>query len=262
VSKFPKSLLLVGAGKMGSALLCAWLDAGMKKKSIVAFDKAISIKGHSIKSLNDLKNIPECVVIAVKPQSMDEVLPELWKRFGAVPLYISIAAGKTTAYLKKNLGDAAIIRAMPNTPALIGRGMSALYAGSKVSKKQKQYAVNLFESVGEVIWLNKETQMDAVTAISGSGPAYVFLILESLIAAGKSHGLPEDMAKTLAIQTLLGSTKLAKISKQPLAKLRANVTSKGGTTEAALEVLIKDNHLKLLFKDAINAAARRSKELA
>ncbi len=253
---FPKSLLLIGYGKMGSALCAAWIKAGMKESAIVIVDADAGKK-----SLEAVDFIPECIVLAVKPQSMDALLPTLKNKFGETPLYISIAAGKTIAYFEQTLGDATIIRVMPNTPALIGKGISAIIGNKKARDSEIQTASTLFKAAGEVVMLKDEKQMDAVTAISGSGPAYVFLFLESLIEAGIAQGLDEATAKKLAIETLIGSAELAKSSSESLTTLRANVTSKGGTTEAALNVLMKDSRLKSLFNDAVAAAVKRAKEL-
>lgn len=259
MTTFPESLLLVGGmGKMGGALRNAWLKAGMPKSSILIND----IHGAGAKPLEKIRVLPECIVLAVKPQSMNEVLPQLTKEFGDKPLYISIAAGKTTSYLAKHLGDAAVVRAMPNTPALIGEGISALYANVRTSARQKKTAEKLLQAAGKTVWIKEESLMDVVTAISGSGPAYVFLFMQSLIEAGISHGLPEDIARQLALQTVIGSSKLASLSKDSLAILRENVTSKGGTTEAALSALMKEKGLKALLAEAVGKAVKRAKELA
>jgi len=151
---------------------------------------------------------------------------------------------------------------MPNTPALIGEGMSALYANAKTSAKQKKTAGELLQAAGKIIWVKDESLMDVVTAISGSGPAYVFLFLQSLIEAGISHGLPKDISNQLGVQTLLGSAKLLEALQEPIEKLRLDVTSKGGTTEAALSVLMKKGGLKDLIDDAVGKAVKRAKELA
>jgi pyrroline-5-carboxylate reductase len=242
---------------MGSALHHAWLKNGMSKKSIVINDVH-----KPAKTLKEIDFIPECIVLAIKPQAMNEVLPALAKKFGKKPLYISIAAGKTTASLQKYLKGAAIVRAMPNTPALIGKGITVLYANAHTTGKQKKIATKLLQAAGETVWVKNEQLMNAVTAISGSGPAYVFLFLEALIKAGTAHGLPQDIAKQLALHTLTGSGKLARLSKEPLSKLRANVTSKGGTTEAALSVLTKNRQFESLLAEAVSEAVKRAKELA
>lgn len=246
-------ILLIGAGKMGGALLNAWQHSNIE---VVVVDKKNS-------TLDAIDFVPETIILAVKPQAMDELLVSLTNKFGNAPLYISIAAGKTISYFEKNLGDdAKVIRTMPNTPALIGKGITALYANKNVSELQKQIADKLFLQVGEIVWLEDENLINAVTAISGSGPAYIFLLLESIISAGVKNGLPEDVCKQLSISTLIGSAELAKLSPKTLGELRNNVTSKGGTTEAALNILMKDDVLKSLFASAIDSAINRAKELA
>lgn len=261
-SDYPRTLLLIGAGKMGSALMRSWLTAGMPKKTLTAVDTASSVKD-VLHSLDDVKKTPDCIVIAVKPQSLNTLLPEVRAKFGDKPLYISIAAGKPVAYFQQHLGNkAAIVRTMPNTPAIIGKGITALYANKKTSVAQKKVAASLLQAAGKIVWLKKEPLMDAVTAISGSGPAYVFLFLESMIAAAKLQGLPENTARQLVVETLIGSVALAGASKESLSRLRENVTSKGGTTEAALSILMKDDSFQSLLAKAVDAAVKRAKELA
>lgn len=260
-------ILLLGAGKMGSALLARWQAAASPGRidiHVVELAGVTASGQHTFKSLNDIPQhyMPDCIVLAVKPQSMDALLPSLAKKFGDKPLYLSIAAGKTIAYFEKYLGNAPIVRAMPNTPALIGKGISALIANTEVSPSQKALAESLLAAAGEVVWLDDESQMDAVTAISGSGPAYVFLFLEALVAAAKAQGLPEAVAKKLALHTVRGSAALALASEEPFAQLRNNVTSPGGTTEAALQVLLQKERLESLIDEAVAAAVRRAKELA
>lgn len=258
-------ILLIGAGKMGGALLGAWLHKGIPASAITVVEqnpKQINDEVRVVSSLAVASTDVDCIVLAVKPQSMDEVLKELAAKKSKA-LILSIAAGKTLGYFEKHLGaEAAIVRAMPNTPAIIGKGISALIANENVSEEQKQLAEMLLRAAGKTVWLNDESQMDAVTAISGSGPAYVFLFLDALIAAGIAQGLPQDVATQLAIQTVRGSVKLAQKSEDSLEQLRKNVTSPGGTTEAALGVLMKGNALERLLNDAVAAAANRSKELA
>jgi pyrroline-5-carboxylate reductase len=213
-----------------------------------------------VQSFGEVKSALDCIVLAVKPQSMDVVLSSCAKAHTG-SLYLSIAAGKTLGYFEKHLGKAAVVRAMPNTPALIRKGISALCANTYVNAQQKQLATSLLEAAGEVVWLNDEAQMDAVTAISGSGPAYVFLFMEALIAAGLAQELSEEIATKLALHTVRGSVKLAMKSDELLADLRKNVTSPGGTTEAALKVLMKEDGLKALISKAVAAAIGRAKEL-
>jgi pyrroline-5-carboxylate reductase len=264
MNMFPNAkILLIGAGKMGGALQASWLRAGAIPDMITIVEPKGFAGGPRIhESIDDVSVTQDCIVLAVKPQSMDALLPSLAKKFGRDPLYFSIAAGKTLVYYAKYLGEAPIVRAMPNTPAIIGKGISALIANGKVTASQKQLAESLLGAAGETVWLDNESQMDAVTALSGSGPAYVFLFLEALIEAGKAQGLPEEMAKKLAYATVRGSVKLAKKSENSLEQLRKNVTSPGGTTEAALNVLMKGDALKELVDEAVAAAVKRSRELA
>ncbi len=206
---------------------------------------------------------PDIIVFAVKPQELEKILPEYRTRFAAKPLYMSIAAGKDTAFFKKALGEHAhVVRAMPNTPALVGESMSVLYAADTLPASARNLATQLMQAVGKVEWLTDESLMDAVTALSGSGPAYVFLFLDALTKAGVAAGLPEAMAKTLAMQTVHGSLALAGQSAEGFEQLRKNVTSPGGTTEAALKILMKDGALETLVKEAVSAAVRRSMEMS
>ncbi|MEI6730950.1 MAG: pyrroline-5-carboxylate reductase, partial [Pseudomonadota bacterium] len=229
MSNKPLSLLLIGYGNMGRALYSAWIKNGFSGDSIRVIDKN---KGDSI---DDIKDTPQVILLAVKPQSMDSLLPLLAEKFGDSPLYISIAAGKNVAYFESFLGkDAAIIRTMPNTPAQVGKGITAIFAGDKVNSEQKQIVQSLMQAAGDTVWFDDESLIDSATAISGSGPAYVFLFLQSLVEAGVAQGLSEETARKLAISTLIGSGELAKNSLESLDKLRDNVTSKGGTTAAAI----------------------------
>jgi len=208
--------------------------------------------------------VPHIIVFAVKPQQLDTILPEYHVRFASInPLYLSIAAGKTLAYFQKHLGGHAhIVRAMPNTPALVGQGMTVLCASETLPASARKIAGDLMGAVGKIEWLADESLMDAVTAISGCGPAYVFLFLESLVKAAVESGLPEPLAKTLALQTLSGSVALAGHSAKNFEQLRIDVTSPGGATEAALSLLMRGDALTKLFESAVLAAINRSKELA
>jgi len=262
------SLLLSGYGKMGSALLECWQHTGdhgithfhVIEPQCIRTDAPVT-RYENLQSLPTQLS-PDVIVFAVKPQQLPELLPAYRKRFGITPLYISIAAGKNLAFYKKHLGaKARIVRAMPNTPALVGHGITAL-CGSALAATDKTLAEKLMGAVGQTLWLDDESQMDAVTALSGSGPAYVFLFLESLTEAGIAAGLPADRARALAMQTIYGSAMLARQSHENFATLRQNVSSPGGTTEAALKLLMQDNAFKTLVKNAVLAAARRAKELA
>jgi pyrroline-5-carboxylate reductase len=203
------------------------------------------------------------IVFAVKPQSLEEILPQYRAHFEKFsPLYLSIAAGKPISFFKKHLGEhAQIVRAMPNTPGMVGAGITALYAESSVGESARHLATRLMDAAGKNIWLDKEEQMHAATALSGSGPAYVFYMLEAMVAAGTEAGLSSEIAKKLAVETLTGSCLLAELSHEPLAELRKNVTSPGGTTEAALGVLQAVGWSEI-FKQAILKAVEKSKELS
>lgn len=264
-----KSLLLVGCGKMGSAMLSRWqVSPKFSNVQFFVIEPSENFSHDGVTHVKTLEALPESfspdvVMFAIKPQSFDEVLPHYQKRFGKKPIYISIAAGKTLGSMSLSLGEEAqIIRAMPNTPALIGEGATVLCAPPFVSTETKNVASTLMETIGTVTWIHKESLMDAVTALSGSGPAYVFLFMESLKEAGVEAGLSAEMARMLAIQTVLGSAKLAGENNTSFKTLREQVTSPGGTTEAALAILMEDDALKNLIKEAMTKAAERSCELA
>ena len=202
------------------------------------------------------------IVIAVKPQTAPEAVPPLARYVGKNTLVLSIMAGRTIGFLEKALPGAAIVRAMPNTPAAIGRGITVACPNGKVSARQRKLASDLLAAIGTVEWANDETLMDAVTAVSGSGPAYVFLLAEAMTKAGIAAGLPADLAATLARETVAGSGELLHRSPLDAATLRQNVTSPGGTTAAALAVLMGPGGFDELLTKAIAAATRRGRELA
>lgn len=260
------NILLVGCGKMGAAMVTRWQNLQLSEKIWVVDPHATDVAGVSrAETLDGVPAgfVPDVVIFAVKPQILDDVLP-LYTRYAAQTLFISIAAGKTLAVFENALGaSAAIVRAMPNTPAAIGLGMTVAVANANVSPPEKAMAASLLGAVGEFIWADDEGQMNAVTALSGSGPAYVFLLIEAMAAAGVKAGLPEDMAQKLARQTVIGSAALAADSNQtPASVLRENVTSPNGTTAAALAVLMADDGLQPLLDRAIAAAAKRAEELS
>jgi pyrroline-5-carboxylate reductase len=265
------TLVLVGAGKMGGAMLEGWLKAGVPAGHIVALDPAppaeikAMLTSQGIRHNPDLATVQnvEVVLVAVKPQVMDEVLSPLAPLAQSKPLVLSIVAGKTIAALAEYFGaDAAIIRTMPNTPAAIGRGITAMAPNAHVSTSQIALAEQLLLSIGAVVRVQSETQIDAVTAVSGSGPAYVFYLTECMAAAGEKLGLPADLAMQLARATVSGSGELMHLSGIDAATLRQNVTSPKGTTHAALQVLMAEDGLKPLMEKALAAAASRSRELA
>jgi pyrroline-5-carboxylate reductase len=264
-------LLLVGCGKMGGALLRGWLERGVAVADVVVVepgaDNAAETAALGVTVVADAAAVdpsfaPAVVVLAVKPQVMDEVIPP-YARHAGQACYLSIAAGRTIASFEAHFGaDAAIVRAMPNTPAAVGRGATVLCPNAAVNDGQRDACADLLRAVGEVDWITDEGLMDAVTAVSGSGPAYVFLMIEALAAAGVDAGLPEDLAVRLARATVAGAGELARQSEENAGQLRVNVTSPGGTTAAALDVLMGEAGLPDLMRKAVRAAADRSRELA
>jgi pyrroline-5-carboxylate reductase len=263
-------LFLVGCGKMGSAMLRGWLAATVASRCVVIEPAGMPAKLGSAAEIvwypspdelpPELR--PDAVVFAVKPQIADTVVPNYrrWARSGT--LFVSIIAGKTLAGLSRHLGRAAIVRTMPNTPAAIGRGITVACANPLVTIEQRRLCDRLIAAIGESAWVEDERLMDAVTAVSGSGPAYVFLLIEALARAGQSEGLPADLALRLALATVAGSGELARTSAESPGQLRENVTSPGGTTRAALDVLMAADGLEPLVERAVAAAAARSRELA
>lgn len=267
--KFSGRLVLVGAGKMGSAMLEGWIARGLKPKQITVIEPH---PGKTVKALarRGLKLNPKgkaaaasAIVIAVKPQGAPEALSPLTGYFGSTTLVVSIMAGRTIDFLEKSLPPgAAIVRVMPNTPAAIGRGISVAFGNTGVSTRQRKQASDLLAAIGKVEWIGDEALMDAVTALSGSGPAYLFLLAEAMANAGIAAGLPPALATRLARETVAGSAELMHRSELDAATLRENVTSPGGTTAAALDVLMGPGGLGHLLAQAIMAATRRSRELA
>jgi pyrroline-5-carboxylate reductase len=265
------TLVLVGAGKMGGAMLEGWLKGGAEASRIVALDPAppaeakALIEAAGVRLNPDVASIrdAEVVIIAVKPQLMDAVLPGVVSLKVSRPLILSVAAGKTIASFEHHFGsDAAVIRTIPNTPAAVGRGITAMAANPHVSPAQMTLARKLLEAVGEVVTVENEAMIDAVTAVSGSGPAYVFYLTECLAAAGEKVGLPKELAMQLARATVSGAGELMRQSGTEAATLRQNVTSPKGTTHAALQVLMAEDGMQPLFDKAIEAATKRSRELA
>jgi pyrroline-5-carboxylate reductase len=264
------ALLLVGCGKMGGAMLAGWLDRKVTEQVVViepATGGGAAFQGRpGVTIVSDLATAgsirPDVVVFATKPQVMDAAVPGYRRLAGPGTLFLSIAAGKTLGFFEQHLGPVAVIRAMPNTPAQIGRGITVACPNGKVDAQQRALAETLLAAVGEVGWVDEEALIDAVTAVSGSGPAYVFLLAECLAEAGEAAGLPKELAIRLARATVSGAGELLHQSTDSAATLRQNVTSPGGTTLAALNVLMADDGLRPLMIKAVAAAARRSRELA
>jgi pyrroline-5-carboxylate reductase len=269
LSDFSGTLVLVGAGKMGSALLEGWLRLGLAGRNVAVIEPTpspdLSVLETSGLVLNpDLRTLrePAVIVLAVKPQIAVEAIAPLRALVGAATLVISIMAGRTLQFLSGALdGAGAVVRAMPNTPAAIGRGITVAVP-LRASSAQRQLAERLLSATGAVEWVEDEVLMDAVTAVSGSGPAYVFLLAEVLAQAGIAAGLPKALAEKLARETVAGSGELLHRSQLDAAALRANVTSPGGTTAAALDVLMAENGLEGLMERAVAAATARSRKLA
>ncbi|MCL4765955.1 MAG: pyrroline-5-carboxylate reductase [Hyphomicrobiaceae bacterium] len=265
-------LLLAGAGKMGGAMLAGWLDRGLDPRQVVVQDPApppetaalLSRHGIEVRqSPAPLSEPPAVIVVAVKPQIMDQVFPALAASAGAQTLVLSVAAGKTIASFAAHLpAGTAVVRSIPNTPAAIGRGITVCCANAHVSRAQREVCHALLSAVGEVGWVEDEGLIDAATAVSGSGPAYVFLLAECLAEAGRAVGLEPGLARRLANATVSGSGELLRQSGLEPPTLRQNVTSPGGTTAAALAVLMGPDGLQPLLTRAVEAAARRSRELS
>jgi pyrroline-5-carboxylate reductase len=263
------TVLLVGAGKMGGALLEGWLARGLDPSHVAVADPAPPpeiaklLSARKIARDPDPKTFsPDAIVLALKPQVAAAAVPQLAPFVQPKTVVVSIMAGRTIASLEKALPSAAIVRGMPNTPASIGRGITVAVANKRVDAAKKTLANDLLAAVGAVEWVEDESLIDAVTAVSGSGPAYVFLLAESLAKAGVAAGLPPELAMKLARETVAGAGELLHRSQQDAAKLRENVTSPGGTTAAALEILMGKEGLDPLLAKAIAAAVKRSRDLA
>jgi pyrroline-5-carboxylate reductase len=266
----PSSLILVGAGKMGGSMLEGWLKVGMRPEGVAIIDPHASAEMTRLCSERGIAlnpkspSAPDVLVLAVKPQMLDEAAAPLNALIGPQTLVVSILAGKTIGDLRSRLASAtAIVRAMPNLPASIGRGATGAAGSPETSEEQRRMADALLASNGIVEWLPSEDLIDAVTAVSGSGPAYVFHLVECLAEAGAAAGLPPDLAQRLARATVTGAGELLFRSDASPATLRQNVTSPGGTTAAALEVLMAEPQgLKALMREAVAAAKRRAEELS
>ena len=271
-----QQITLLGCGKMGSAMLEGWLaDTNLDANFTIIEphqthlgwlqgQKAVRLYANCAAAIADGAPVSTMIVLAVKPQMMDDAIAGLGMMKHADCAYLSIAAGISTGWLKQRLGDDAIvIRAMPNTPAAIGKGITALYAdvSDQAPDQARDLASQLLVAVGQVVHVQDEALMDGVTALSGSGPAYVFLLVEAMTEAGIKAGLPDDLASELAKATVCGAGALMAAVNTAPAILRENVTSKGGTTAAALSVLMADDGLVSLMAKAVAAAKARSIEL-
>ncbi len=261
-----RGLVLLGCGKMGSAMLAGWLEGGLPASSVWVIDPYPSdwLKGTGVQINAKLPAAPGIVLIAVKPQMMGEALPTLQSYGNGSTLFISVAAGTSIATFENVLGaQSPIVRAMPNTPAAVGRGITAIIGNAHAGDADLDRAEGLLQAVGQVVRLDNEGQMDAVTGVSGSGPAYVFHLIETLAVAGEAQGLPAELAMQLAKATVAGAGALAEAAEDSPSQLRINVTSPNGTTQAALEVLMDDDDgFPALLNRAVAAATNRSKELS
>jgi pyrroline-5-carboxylate reductase len=264
------TIVLIGAGKMGSAMLDGWIGLGLDPARVAVIEpqptpeiSALAARGLKLNPVPRAVPDPAVIVIAVKPQVAGEVVPAAAPLVGRSTVVLSIMAGQRLTSLERALpAGTPVIRTMPNTPAAIGRGITVAVANGRVSPPQRDLAHRLLTAIGVVEWVDDEGLLDAVTAVSGSGPAYVFLLAEALAQAGAAAGLPADLAERLARATVAGSGELLHHSTLDAATLRRNVTSPGGTTEAALAVLMGEGGLARLMREAVDAATRRSRELA
>ncbi|TNE67738.1 MAG: pyrroline-5-carboxylate reductase [Alphaproteobacteria bacterium] len=266
-------LILVGCGHMGHAMAVGWLSAGLAPEALYVVDPHANPgvlpalpAGHFVEAVGLLPRglKPRALVIAVKPQIIDSVLPLLTPFATEDTLVISIAAGITLSHMKEGIGaDALYVRTMPNTPAAVGAGITGMVAGAGLSEDDRHLVQRLLDATGQSVWIADEDQMNTVTAVSGSGPAYVFHLIECMAAAGVEEGLPEDVAMRLARQTIVGAARLLDVEADvPVGKLRDRVTSPGGTTAAALKVLMHDGDgLAALMFRAVAAARLRGEEL-
>lgn len=262
-------LVLVGAGNMGGAMLNGWLEAGFDPAVILVIDPNPSeAMAARLKQLGvSLQSVPPqgvsagILILAVKPQVMEVVIAGLTGLVGPHTVSLSIAAGKTIAFFEAHLGGA-VVRTIPNTPSMVGRGITGAVANPAVSAEAKAEIDTLLSVCGPVEWLDDEAMIDAVTAVSGSGPAYVFYLVECMAEAGRKLGLSADLAMRLARATVTGAGELMHRSPDGAARLRQNVTSPNGTTAAALEVMMDGEAMQPIFDRALEAAANRSRELA
>ncbi|MGF1701287.1 pyrroline-5-carboxylate reductase [Photobacterium makurazakiensis] len=266
------SILVIGCGKMGGAIINGWLQSGIASDAIHIVDPNMDslsslVNNDGVFAYSSPTELPakkfDFVLLALKPQMVEKILPLYRDFIASDATLISVAAGITNESLGKLLPDVnAIIRVMPNTPALVQRGVMVACANNKVQPEQQQVCESLFAVLGHFYWVEKESLMDAVTAVSGSGPAYLFLFTECLIEAGNKAGLPQELAQQLAINTVAGAAHLVTVNEKDVAGLRRDVTSPNGTTEAALNVFMEQHGLNKLVGNAVQAASKRSKELA
>ena len=261
-----RGLVLLGCGKMGSAMLQGWLASGVKPQAVHVIDPFPSewLKGTGVAINQEIPDAPAVVLIAVKPQMMVEAVPQLKAKATRDTVFLSVAAGTAISYFEQTIGEGlSVIRAMPNTPAAIGKGIAAIVGNDHATAAHLDLAEGLLSAVGQVVRLTTEDQIDAVTGVSGSGPAYVFHLIETLAAAGVAQGLPAKLSMKLAKATVAGAGALAEAADEDPSQLRINVTSPGGTTAEALKVLMnEENGFPPLLKRAVKAATERGRELS
>lgn len=258
------SVWLVGCGNMGGAMLRGWLASGLPAGAVTVIDPYTTDVPDGVRLLKDIpagEASPATLLLAVKPQSLDMVAPVLAPAVGAGTMVVSILAGVEIATLKARLGAAVVVRAMPNTPAAIGRGVTALF-GEGVDAAQRVRAEAMMAALGTVAWIDREDQFDAVTALSGCGPGFVFRFIDALAEAGHALGLPPELAARLALETVSGSAALAEASSETPAQLADRVASPGGATREGLNRLDEANGIRALMRETLSAAAKRSAELA
>jgi pyrroline-5-carboxylate reductase len=261
-------VMLAGAGKMGGALLEGWLKAGLPASQVAVRDPGPPPEMNTLLDANKIplnenpKGEVAALILAVKPQVAPDVLPALSQFAGADSVVISVMAGRTISFLEQSFPSSAVIRTIPNTPAAIGRGITVATPNKRANDSARALTDALLRSTGPVEWIEDENLMDAATAVSGSGPAYVFLLAETLARAGEKAGLPKEFAAKLARETVSGAGELLYRSDLPASKLRENVTSPNGTTAAALKILMGEAGFDKLLEEAVAAATKRGKELA
>ncbi|WP_417464017.1 pyrroline-5-carboxylate reductase [Kordiimonas sp.] len=257
------NILMIGCGKMGGAMLRRWCDAS--NHSFTVIDPAKPDLPQKVRVEADLSELGgeifDMIIVAIKPQMIEAVLPDYKNSLKNGGVVVSIAAGFALRNFSKILGDVPLVRVMPNLPALIGLGATGLYANTLCSSGQKKTVEDLMEAVGRAFWVSSEDELDKVTAISGSGPGYVFQIIESYIAAAEKLGFKPDEARALVLQTILGATEMANRSDEAISALRESVTSKNGTTEAGLNALNANGALDTLMRETTDAAYKRAIEL-
>ncbi|MBL4629540.1 MAG: pyrroline-5-carboxylate reductase [Roseicyclus sp.] len=259
-----RGLVMLGCGKMGSAMLQGWLNNGMSTDAVHVIDPYPSewLQSTGVRINGDLPEDPAVLMVAVKPQMMQDALPQVAGFGGGGTLILSVAAGTPIRAFEAAFGEGTrVVRSMPNTPAAVGKGITAIVGNGEATDEDMDLAEGMLLAIGQVVRLTNEAQIDAVTGISGSGPAYIFYMIDALAAAARAEGLPADMAMKLAKATVAGAGALAEQTDESPEQLRINVTSPNGTTQAGLEVLMGEGGLAPLIRKTVAAATHRSREL-